>query len=319
MHLTRCPGAPSALFPSGAAMAGVLLAPGVVAAHTDIPATPATLGSSWSAEPVVMIGLGLLFVLWARGVKRTWREAGPGRVFGAARIRAATIAFAALTAALVTPIDAVAAALFSAHMVQHLLLIVVAAPLLVRADVPGAVFRALSLASRRTLAAGLKTSGVARAWRALRHPIPAWVLHATVLWLWHLPFPYEAALRNDAVHAFEHATMLGSAVVFWIPVLTGASRTRMQGGAAVLYLFTFGMQASLLGALLTLAERPWYSAHLPWTSAWGLTLIEDQQLAGAIMWVPGGAAYLIAVARVFLGWMAALDVRSPTTVTEGGR
>ncbi len=281
MRVMPRPGARCAPLLPGAATLGVLLAPGVVAAHAGTPATPATLWSTWSAEPVLLVGLGLLLLLWARGVERTWREAGAGRVFDGARVRAAAAAFAAIAAALVTPIDAVAGALFSAHMVQHLLLIVVAAPLLVRADVPGAVFRALPLRSRRRLAGALRTSGIAGGWRALRRPLPAWVLHAGVLWLWHLPGPYEAALQSNAVHALEHATMLGTAVIFWLPVLSAASRTRMPGGAAILYLFTFGMQASLLGALLTLAERPWYDAHLPWTATWGLTLLEDQHIAGA--------------------------------------
>lgn len=318
MRLGRLFCARSALLSTCAAI-GIVVAPGDVVAHADTPTTPGTLWGAWSAEPAILIGLGLLLVMWARGVSRTWREAGDGRVFGTTRIRAALIAFAAIASALMTPIDALAGALFSAHMVQHLLLIVIAAPLLVRADVAGAVFRSLPLRSRRRLAGGLKASGLALAWGALRHPLPAWVLHASVLWLWHLPVPYEAALRSDALHAVEHATMLGSAVVFWIPVLTRSSRGRMQGGAAILYLFTFGMQASLLGALLTLAEHPWYVAHTPWTAAWGLTLIEDQQLAGAIMWVPGGAAYLVAVARVFLAWMAGLDARSPSAVTGGIR
>ncbi len=296
-----------------------LLVPRAVAAHAALPATPRTFWTSWTLAPAVLIALGLVTFLWARGVAATWRTAGPGRVYTARDVHASAVAFAAIAAALISPLDATAEALFSAHMVQHLLLIVIAAPLLVRADVMGALFRALPLSSRRSLAAVLQHTGVADGWRRLRQPVPAWVLHAGVLWLWHLPVPYDAALRSEFLHALEHATMLGTAVIFWLPALDRASRARMSGGSAILYLFTFGMQASLLGALLTLADRPWYQGHMPWAATWGLTSLEDQQLAGAIMWVPGGAAYLVAVARVFLVWMARMDGRSAASAAEGTR
>lgn len=296
--------------------------PAAAHAHTGAPVTSAGAWRAWSLEPLVLIGLGLAAFAWARGVDQTWRRAGTGRVFDAFAVRAGAAGVVTLVVALVSPVDAVGSALFAGHMVQHLLLIAVAAPLLVRGDFMGGAFRALPVRARRRVARAARRSGALVVWRTLRAPLIAWIAHAAILWLWHLPRPYDAALQHDAVHALEHATMLVSALLFWLAVLRPQGRRqRLPDGAAILYLFAFGMQASLLGALLTLADSPWYDGHLAGSAAWGLTPLQDQHLAGAIMWVPGGALYLAAVARVFLGWLRRLEERSPSAavVARGTR
>lgn len=295
-------------------LGGLALAPRAAAAHAGEPLAPHDLWTAWPMEPGVWLGLGLGAVLYVRGVREGWRRAGRGRLFPPAQLWTAALAFLVLFTALASPIHALGDALFSGHMVQHLLLITIAAPLILRADVFGAVLRGLPLRTRRGLVRHLRRSGAWYAWEALSLPIPALLLHAGTVWLWHLPTYYDAAVVSAGVHALEHGTMLVTALLFWRPVLSRARVVRLQGGLAVLYIFVFGMQAALLGALLTFASGPWYAAHQATVGAWGLDALEDQRLAGAIMWVPGGIAYLIAAARVFLGWMAELERHSPAAV-----
>lgn len=297
-----------------AAAAGV--AGQMVIAHIGIPPAPHDALSAWTFEPAVVFGLATAAVLCTRGVRRTWQRAGAGRVFDARSTYAAAAGLAVLLIALVSPVDAIGSALFSAHMVQHLLLVSVAAPLLVAGGVTDAVFRGLPLVVRRSLARAAARTGIRYAWSGLRRPGPAFLLHVGFLWLWHLPQYYDAAIRFESVHALEHVTMLGSAFLFWIPLLGRNPRVRMPRGAAILYLFVFGLQMSLLGAALAMSDSPWYSGHAAWTAAWGLSPLEDQQVAGAIMWVPGGALYLAAVAVLFLGWMRDMEARSPVVVSE---
>jgi cytochrome c oxidase assembly factor CtaG len=128
------------------------------------------------------------------------------------------------------------------------------------------------------------------AWRTCTDPVGAWTLHAVALWAWHVPVLFEAALADDAVHVAQHACFFASALFFWWSVFARGAR---RAGASVASVFTTMMHTSALGALLTFAPTPWY-AHYAETSAFGLSALEDQQLGGLVMWVPGAFAYLVA-------------------------
>ena len=197
--------------------------------------------------------------------------------------------------ALVSPIDAVAAALFSVHMTQHMLLIVVASPLIALADAPIAMLWGLRLEQRKRIGLAWRHAHTLRAaWRQLQRPLVAWTLHVGALWLWHVPRFYDAAVRDERLHVLEHASFFLTALLFWW-LVTDRSRNRIGVGVATLYLFTAALQGTLLGALITIARHPWYFAHYGTTAAWGLTPLEDQQLAGLIMWIPAGFAYVVAI------------------------
>ena len=116
---------------------------------------------------------------------------------------------------------------------------------------------------------------------------------------------YESALRRPAVHALEHASFFLPALLFWWLLADRRSRRRMGFGASVLFLFTAALQSTVLGALITMAQRPWYLAYYDTTRAWGLTPLEDQQLAGLVMWVPAGFVYLAALVALFAEAMVA--------------
>ncbi|HEY7516863.1 MAG TPA: cytochrome c oxidase assembly protein [Methylomirabilota bacterium] len=183
-------------------------------------------------------------------------------------------------AAVAPPMHAAADASVAAHMVQHLVLILAAAPLLVL----GHPVRLLPASVVRPLARLIPLT---------RHrlrvlAVVAWLSHVVVLWAWHTPRLYEWALASAAAHALEHVSLVVTACAFWAAAL---SRRVLGAGGAVVYLFAAAGQGTALGALLTLAESPWYPSPAATVAGLGLTALEDQQLAGLIMWIPGGMSY----------------------------
>ncbi len=202
---------------------------------------------------------------------------------------------AAAALALASPVHTLAEERFSVHMVQHLLLIVVAAPLIIAGRPGPQLLAAIPLSRRRTLLR--RTAAASPLLRSFTLPVVGWPLHVGVVWFWHLPGPYEAAVGNPVIHASEHALFLLTALVFWAPVL-GARR--MNGGAALLYLFAATVQGTALGALIAFAPGSWYTVHLEGRSA---GVLADQQLAGLLMWMPGGMVYAGVALTLFAVWL----------------
>lgn len=286
----------------------MLIAPMLL--HAGLPAAPHDLWRTWRFEPVTIVALAAGAAVYAVGARRLRAHAGGRRGVPRWRRWCWGSGLAAVAAALLSPLDAAGDALFAAHMVQHLVLIVVAAPLLVLGAPLLPALWAFPAGARRTMGRWWKRS---RALRAVAHaagePMVVWGAHVAALWLWHLPLPYQAALESDVVHALEHASFLGTAVLFWWVVLHPVGRRRLGWGAAVLYVTAAGMQSAALGAILAFARTPWYPVQETAALAWGLTPLEDQQLAGMIMWIPAGVAYLVAAGWCFVEWMRAGDGR----------
>jgi len=286
----------------GACATALLLAAPFAGAHAPQPdAAPPAIG--WSFEPWVLACLGVCLVLYAAGLLRLWRKAGAGRGLGMARAASFGAGWLALALALVSPLDAMGSHLFSAHMVQHEVLMILAAPLLVIGR-PLAVWTwALPVAWRAPVGRMARQPAVAATWDLLTYAPVAWALHGIALWVWHMPPFFEAALHSQAVHTLQHASFLATALLFWWPPLGGASRA--GHGSSMLYLFTTMVHTGALGALLTFSTVPWYPAYAASTPALGFDLLEDQRLGGLIMWVPAGLAYLAvalaAAARLLQG------------------
>jgi cytochrome c oxidase assembly factor CtaG/cytochrome c2 len=213
--------------------------------------------------------------------------------------------------ALVSPLHALGSVLFSAHMTQHELLISLGAPLIVIGRPVVAVLWSVSPEWRRRLGAFSNASGVKNSWNILSRPAVAFALHAIALWTWHLPGPYQSTITSGWMHALQHASFLFTALVFWWSILSarGAEPGRGRGGA-VFYLFGTALQTGALGALLAFAPSLWYPAYAATTGPWGLTPLEDQQLGGLIMWIPGSIPYLIAGLTLFAGWMRESETRT---------
>jgi putative membrane protein len=259
----------------------------------------------WSLEPWVVTLLLLSAALYALGVARLWRHAGLFRGISARQAAAFAAGWVALVVALVSPLDAISARLFSAHMVQHEMLMVVVAPLMVLGRPLAAWAWAFSPAQRHAIGRALRTRWWVSTWALLTDALVAWVLHALALWLWHVPQFFEAALHSEGWHALQHASFLGTALLFWWAVLGRDQRSRQNSGFAMAYLFTTMLHTSALGALLTLAPTPWYESYVATSTLLGIDPVQDQQLGGLVMWIPGGFAYvaagLVMVARLLAG------------------
>jgi cytochrome c oxidase assembly factor CtaG/cytochrome c2 len=273
-----------------------------MALHAEHLVAPAGVWGAWNLDPLVLLGLGATAWAYASGVRAAWRSAGTGRGIGRAHVAAFAGAMTALAVALVSPVDRLGGTLFSAHMVQHLLLILAAAPLLVLAAPDRAFTWALPRAARRGLGRLLNRDPVRGIAGWLTRPLTAWLLHSVVLWVWHIPGPYAAALESDAIHALEHAGFFVTALLFWWVVLR-PPRRRAAYGLGVLFVFATAMQSGVLGALITFAGSAWYPAHAEGAALWGLTALEDQQLAGLVMWVPAGLVYVLAAGLLCAAWL----------------
>lgn len=265
-------------------------------AHAGRPVAPHDLWGAWNLDP-------LLVVLLAGAVVAYHRGAGTGPV---ARLRRWLFvgAMTALVVALVSPLDAMAGALASAHMVQHVLLVLVAAPLLALSAPSSVLLRGTPLPVRRVVTTGRQhLRPLLRPLRVLGGPVVVWLLHVVVLWTWHAAATYQAALEVEALHVLEHATFLATGVLFWRVVLGArGGPSRVPGGLGVLLVFGMAMQGVFLSALLTFARTPWYPAYET-TAQWGLSALADQQLAGVIMWIPGSVVYLGIALALLVGWL----------------
>jgi putative membrane protein len=271
---------------------------GVAQAHVLSTADLPDDGPEWW----VLACLGLSLLLYGLGFARLWRRSRLGR--GALARQGAWFlgGWLALALALASPLDAAGARLFSAHMVQHELLMIVAAPLMVLGRPLGVWAWSLPQSWLRPLGGGLRASPVRASWHALTRPLYAWLLHFAALWLWHVPALFQAALLHPAAHALQHASFLFPALLFWWSVLDGA-RSASDRGAAIAYLFTTMLHTGALGALFAMSGQVWYPAYGAGASAYGLSALEDQQLGGLIMWVPGGLAYVIAGLALCAEWL----------------
>lgn len=272
--------------------------------HTgDAPVRPPLdVWRTWAWEPVSVVGLALTALVYGHGLARTWRRTAVGRGVRRADAACFVAGWLALVVALLSPLHPLGQWLFFVHMTQHEALMLVAAPLLVLGRPMPALLHGLPRGIARTLGRASKTAGWRRTWRALTTPLVAFVLHALVLWIWHVPRLFQATLESELVHAAQHATFLASALLFWWAVLEGR-RTAASHGVAVLCLFTTALHSGLLGALLTFATRVWYPAYARTAPAWGWTPLEDQQLGGLVMWVPACLVYLIAGLALFAAWL----------------
>ena len=200
-----------------------------------------------------------------------------------------------LVAALVTPLHEAGERSFAAHMLEHELLMLVAAPLMVLSRPIGIALWAFPHAVRQALA-GLGR-GISTPWRALTAPVTATLLQAVALWLWHAPRLFDLALANPGWHVMQHLSFLITALLFWWAVLHGRER---RVGVSVGCLFFTATVSGALGALMAFSSSPWYAGYASsGLDAFGLTPAEDQQLAGLLMWIPGGLVHALAALALF--------------------
>jgi len=258
------------------------------------------------------IVLAVTGVVYALGVRAAWTRAGRGRGIRWRQVACFALGMLTLIIALLSPVDAQADDLFSMHMTQHVLLAIVAPPFLVTGAPMIAVLFALPHALRpRLVGAITRRKWLVAAWRTITAPAVACGLHAVALWSWHIPRLYGLALEHEGVHLLEHASFVGTASLLWWSIVHPRRSRRAAYGIGIATIFVTMLQSGILGALLTLSHRVWYPLQTARAAAHGLSALEDQQLAGLIMWVPGGLLYLIAMAVLFLGFIREVGARSP--------
>jgi putative membrane protein len=272
------------------ALLGLALWPllaGVAYAHGDgLPVGPYDLWHHWTLDPWIWAPLLVGHWLYGRGVLRAWVRAGDGRIIARWRVVAFVVGEIGIVVALISPLDALGETLLAAHMAQHILL-TTAAPLLLVLGMPATAWTWALPAKWRTWARTPAPRFLVSVWERLTRPVIATALHAVALLAWHVPILFDSALRDENVHTWEHITFFVSALLFWSAMFR---RYTAPAFAAFLVLVVF-VVCGMLGAVLALAPAPLY-AYGEAALLWNLTTLQDQQIAGLIMWGPAGAAYM---------------------------
>jgi cytochrome c oxidase assembly factor CtaG len=247
----------------------------------------------WEIEPGLLLVLAAVGAVYARGW-RTYHRRVPGR-FPDRRLGAFLAGLVSLWLAAASPADTLADRLLSAHMVQHILLLTVAPPLLLSGYPLLPIIRGLPTAVRRAIVRPLARQRWLRyVAHGLTHPAVALIVSSVILWTWHAPALYDLALRTPWVHIAEHALFFGGGLLFWWPVVQPwPSRGQWPRGAIIPYLLAADVQNTVLAAILTFSDRVLYPWYVLAPRVGGMTPLEDQMLAGVLMWVPMSLVYLI--------------------------
>jgi putative membrane protein len=248
-------------------------APTLPIPYCGLPPSPETLWSRWNLDPILISALVLLAGLYALGA---WRAHEPGRAMPTWRRASFCIGWAITAAALISPLCPLSVSLFAARIGQHMVLVLIGAPL-VAAGRPFATVSNLW----RTSELGRDSNAAA--------PICAAALFAVLLWFWHAPAPYAETFRSTFVYWSMHITLYGTALWLWSSLIDAPAEKVFH---TILAGLISSLQMGFLGAVITFAPRPLYTPHLLTTAPWNLTPLQDQQLGGALMWVPGGAVFL---------------------------
>ncbi len=258
---------------------------------------------AWSFDVSVVALLALSIAFYAAGALRLHPHSRLGRRMRGLQAAAFAAGWLVVVAALVSPLDALGASLFSAHMLQHELLMIVAAPLLVLGRPLSVWLWAFPAPARQRIARMVRAPAFSATWTGLTRPGVVWVLHAAALWAWHAPALFESALHHPRVHTAQHWSFLVTALLFWWTALGHGRASSTRSAHGLLLLFTTMMHTSALGALLTLAPGVWYPSYIASSTALGFDPLEDQQLGGLVMWVPGALAYVLGGLAVAARWL----------------
>lgn len=295
LHLVRV--VPAAIA-AALGLAGPVLAHGGVVPDSAPDLAFFLLG--WSGDPLVWLPAIAALVLWWIGIRRV-NAAHPANPVPRVRTLSWTLGVVAILFALDSGIERYDTTLFWVHMIQHLLLTMVAPPLLLLAGPITLLLRASSAETRRRWVFPFLH---ARVIKALSFPVVAWILFAGIMWVSHFSPLFDAALENEWIHRLEHALFLGSALLFWWPTIgPDPSPWPLRPAARVLYVGLQMPQNTFLALAIYMSSVPLYAHYLSTGRTWGPSPLEDQQMAGAIMWVGGDMAFLAMVILLVAAWM----------------
>jgi putative membrane protein len=293
----------SALVPGVLAGLLGLAAAGPVQAHGPVPAEPPTLlglAFGWTIEPAVALPLLVAAFGWLWVVRRIDRL-HPANPVPRRRSVAFLSGLAVIALALMSGIDTYDTTLFSVHMVQHLLLTLVAAPLIALAAPITALLRGATPNVRRTVILPILHS---RVLRIVSFPVVAWIVFAGVMWGTHFSPIFDLSLEDPLVHDLEHALYLGAGLLFWWPAVgLDPSPWRMPHPVRALYVLTQMPQNTFLAVTILNSSVPLYAHYATLVRPWGPSALEDQRIAGGLMWLVGDILFIAAMAAVVAGWM----------------
>jgi putative copper resistance protein D len=293
---------------SALALSGGLGIPAVALAHGPVPPAPSwpDVLWAWTFNPLPLAGVTVAAVGYWWLVRRVARR-HPRNPVPLYRHWAWGGGLAALVLALLSPIETYSGALLTVHMLQHLLLQFVAAPLLLLAAPVTLLLRAVDQDMRRTLLAVLHSRLV----RVLTFPVLAWFLFAAVNWGWHFSELYDYALEVEWVHVLQHATLFGVALLFWFPVIgADPGPWRLPYPVRLFYLFLAMPQNSFLGVAIMNAGSVLYPHYATLARDWGPDPLVDQQAAGTLMWVWGDLTFILAMLLVIVAWVRTEERRN---------
>ena len=254
---------------------------------------------------MLVISLAALAVVYVAGIIRLWRHAGYGRGIRVFDVLAFSVGWLSLVVALSSPLDELSERSQTAHMIQHELLMVIAAPLVAISLPLVATLWAMPPGMRRTVIDAVARPAVAQMWRLVTSPASAFLLYAVALWVWHIPALYDAALAHEPVHVVQHLCFFGTATLFWWGIAHGRYG-RVGYGAAVVYVFATAVHSGVLGALLTFSPYVWYQPYVASHHS-GTSALEDQQVAGLLMWIPAGITFVAGGLVLFAAWLRESD------------
>jgi putative membrane protein len=278
---------------------------------------------SWEWRIAVLLPLLVLAVLYVLGWRRLRQRSTHGRLANGWRLAAYLGGLLLILLALVSPIDVLSSQLFFMHMIQHLLLVMLAPPLLMLANPLPFLLWGLPARARRRAGSLLsialhRQSRFRRVLRATTGPGFVWLLYVVFLLGWHDPNMYNAALRSELVHDIEHLTFFGSAMLYWWHVVGAGPRIHKQFGRAarVAYVIAAIPPTMFTGIAIAFANQPIYTYYLGVPRLWGLDVISDQRISGVIMWIPGSMMYIIAVLILAARWLQREERKPPLPVSR---
>ncbi|WP_458759613.1 cytochrome c oxidase assembly protein [Afipia sp. TerB] len=251
--------------------------------------------AAWTFDPWIVSPLVVFALLYISGAAVLARRAVHTRVW---HHLSCVAGWFTLAAALVSPLHWLGERLFTFHMIEHEIIMAVSAPLLVIARPVGTLLWSLPRRLRLKVGGMMRHHITRRLWDWLSAGRNATLLHAIAIWAWHAPALFDATIDNVFLHRLQHLSFFVTAVLFWWSVFR-----RSEAGAAAWHVFITMLHTSALGALMALAPRVLYQQQTAAAAAWGLTPLEDQQLAGIIMWVPAGTIYAGAALALIAVWI----------------
>jgi cytochrome c oxidase assembly factor CtaG len=275
---------------AGLALASVAHAHGVER-HEEV--------AGWTFDPWIVIPLAAFATMYAVGAAVLLQRRYSSRIGARCwRDLACFVGWLSLVGALVSPLHWLGEHLFTFHMIEHEILMAISAPLIVIARPVGTLLWSLPRPARLPIGRWMRRPVSQAAWNWLSTARNATLMHGIAIWLWHAPPLFDAVLGSVLLHRLQHASFFVTAVLFWWSVFR-----RSEAGLAAWHVFVTMLHTSVLGALMALAPRVLYQAQTATAAAWGLSPLEDQQLAGIIMWVPAGTVYAGAALALMAIWI----------------